>query len=161
MDIQYGEGRCRALLHLLFPEMNPTETFHIDHLHPKSGFEKKALRSYEFLQENDELMAFYVNPGHWNSIANLHLLNDSQNMSKKDKPLSIWLGYEGVTLSKQILLVNENTSLEFDQFQSFYEQRRAALKTRLKSRVFMTEGLLMVDVEDGIDEEVVEEELLI
>lgn len=158
LDIQYGEGRCRALLHLLFPEMNPTETFHIDHLHAKSGFEKKALRNHDFLQEDKELMAFYAKEGHWNSMANLHLLNDSQNISKKDKLLSRWIGSEGVTITKQSLLIGDQVSLEFDKFQSFYEQRRAALKDRLQSRVFMTEGSLMVDAEDSLDEEVVDEE---
>ena len=161
LDIQYGEGRCRALLHLLFPEMNPTETFHIDHLHAKSCFEKKALRNHAFLKQNEDLMAFYVDPRHWNSIANLHLLNDSQNISKKDKPLSKWIDSEGVTITKQSLLIGEEVSLEFDQFQSFYEQRRAALKNRLQSRVFMTEGSLMVDVKDSLDEEVVEEEVAV
>jgi len=158
LDIQHGEGRCRALLHLLFPEMNPTETFHIDHLHAKSGFEKKALREHEFLKHNDALMTFYTESGHWNSIANLHLLNDSQNISKKDKPLSSWVGGEGVTVTKQSLLIDDDISLEFDQFQCFYKQRRAALKSRLQSRVFMTEGLAIAEVEDDLDEEVVEEE---
>lgn len=43
LNIRYGEGRCRALLHLLFPEMNPTEVFHIDHLHPRNHFSNKYL----------------------------------------------------------------------------------------------------------------------
>lgn len=42
LNTQYGEGRCRALLHLLYPEMNVTEIYHIDHLHPKAAFDKKV-----------------------------------------------------------------------------------------------------------------------
>ena len=157
LDIQHGEGRCRALLHLLFPEMNPTETFHIDHLHPKSAFEKKALKRHEFLKRNDELMAFYFETGHWNSMANLHLLNDSQNISKNARPLAEWIGSSGVTVTKHHLLLNNAVSLGFEEFKAFYEQRRAALKERLMSRVYMTEALTASVVADDSDGEVVEE----
>lgn len=157
LDIQYGEGRCRALLHLLFPEMNPTETFHIDHLHPKSAFEKSALKAHEFLVGNDELVAFYVEAGHWNSMANLHLLNDSQNISKKAKRLTEWVGSSGVTVTKSHLLLGDAVSLNFEDFKPFYEQRRAALKERLMDRVYMTEALATVVMDDDLDEEVVEE----
>ena len=88
LNIQHGEGRCRALLHLLFPEMKSTEVFHIDHLHPRSAFEEKALKSNNFLQSDEALLGFFSDAGHWNSMANLHLLNDSQNLSKNDRPLS-------------------------------------------------------------------------
>lgn len=159
LDIQHGEGRCRALLHLLFPEMNPTETFHIDHLHPKSAFEKKPLKAHDFLEDNDELMGFYVEAAHWNSMANLHLLNDSQNISKSNKPLAKWIGSSGVTVTKHHLLLGDTVSLEFEDFKPFYEQRRTALKERLISRVYMTETLASTAVEDDLDEEVVEEEV--
>ncbi len=42
LNIQHGEGRCRALLHLLFPEMNSTEIFHIDHCIPVVLLKKGA-----------------------------------------------------------------------------------------------------------------------
>jgi hypothetical protein len=45
LNIQYGEARCRAVLHLLFPELKATEIFHIDHLHPQTMFTKKYLQS--------------------------------------------------------------------------------------------------------------------
>ena len=160
LNIQYGEGRCRALLRLLFPEMNPTEIFHIDHLHAKSVFDKKSLKTHDFLNQDVKLMAFYADPGHWNSMANLHLLNDSQNLTKKAKPLSKWVGSEGVTVTQQSLLLNDSVSLEFEDFPEFYRQRHAALKARLKSRVFMTEALVdNTDAADDEDEEVVDEEV--
>ena len=158
LDIQYGEGRCRALLHLLYPEMNPTETFHIDHLHAKIFFEKKALKTHDFLQLDEELMEFYVDAKHWNTIANLHLLNDSQNISKSDKPLADWVACSDVTISKQSLLVDDAISLDFDQFKDFYNHRRNSLRLRLESRVFMTETLSAFGfVDEDPDEEVVEE----
>ena len=157
LDIQYGEGRCRALLHLIFPEMKQTEIFHIDHLHPKSAFDKKSLLTHDFLNQSEELMAFYANQSHWNGMANLHLLNDSQNLSKRAKPLAEWVDSE-VTVTRPSLLLGESVSLEFDQYREFYTQRRAELKEKLRERVFMTEVLPIDAIDDGLDEEVTEED---
>lgn len=157
LNIQHSEGRCRALLHLLFPEMNSTEIFHIDHLHPRSAFEKKSLKTMTFLQNDRELLEFYSNAIHWNSITNLHLLNDSQNMSKKDKPLELWLKDPNVCLKAQDLLVGD-VSLAFESFKQFYDRRRLNLKERLKSRVFMSTQLFPESkINEDSDEEVVEE----
>lgn len=159
LDTQYGEGRCRALLHLLFPEMNATEVFHIDHLHPKSAFEKSNLKKYEFLKNNQDLMAFYSDTKHWNSIANLHLLNDSQNLSKLDTPLIDWVNNKNTHVTSADLLV-DGVSLELDAFKNFYEKRRIALRDRLISRVFITTSLSEAVIPDDTDEEVVEELIL-
>lgn len=158
LNIQYGEGRCRALLHLLFPEMDPSRVYHIDHLHPKSEFDGRKLKKNDFLSTNDELLCFYQSPDHWNSIANLHLLNDSQNTSKGDRKLSDWFNDPSVHVSRNDLLLSE-TSLAFGDFRDFYMTRRANVKERLMSRVFVAKSVLQgTSVEDS-DEEVVEEVL--
>lgn len=156
LDTQHGEGRCRALLHLLFPEMNVTEIFHIDHLHPKSAFEKRNLNQLEFLKNDQALMDFYSNNKYWNSIANLHLLNDSQNLSKGGQPLKTWLADPNIHLSIADLLLDK-CSLEFDAFKTFYEKRRESLKRKLISRVYMTSSLSDAVSSDDSDEEVVAE----
>lgn len=159
LEIQYGEGKCRALLHLLFPEMNVTEVFHIDHLHPISMFEKRHLNKQAFLKENVDLCAFFSDPKHWNSIPNLHLLNDSQNISKNNRPLKDWVTDTNVHLTAKDFLV-DSVSLDFEDFKNFYEQRRFALKERLRSRVFMSTALpVRLEPEDS-DEEVVEEQVI-
>jgi uncharacterized protein with ParB-like and HNH nuclease domain len=161
LDTQHGEGRCRTLLHLLFSEMNPTETFHIDHLHPKDAFTKNKLKALSYLLENTELMNFYADANKWNSISNLHLLNDSQNLSKNAKALNDWIGRPGVSVTKESLLLNDDISLLFSDFKRFYEQRRESLMQRLRSRVFMAEALTIASIEDYLDEEVVEEEVIV
>jgi hypothetical protein len=160
LNIQHGEGRCRALLHLLFPEMNATEVFHIDHLHPKSSFEKKGLKKLTHLQENEELFRFYSDPKHWNAVPNLHLLNDSQNISKNARPLKEWIEDKNIHISAKDLLV-EGAGLDFTDFKLFYEQRRLALKNRLKNRVFMSDASLQSAMAlDDSDEEVVDEPIV-
>ncbi len=132
--------------------MVSTQTFHIDHLHPRSAFEKKMFKSYNFLQSNETLHGFFSDSKHWNSIANLHLLNGSPNQSKSDRPLAEWLNDNNVNLRAQDLLVEE-VSLDFETFKEFYEKRRANLKERLKSRVFMSAQLsLQPKAEDSDDE---------
>nr|WP_273423641.1 DUF262 domain-containing protein [Halomonas sp.] len=155
LETQHGEGRCRALLHLLFPEMNVSEVFHIAHLHPRAAFDKKLLNKASFLQDDEHLMAFYRNPVHWNAIPNLHLLNHSQNLAKKDRPLKEWLSDQNVHLTPSDLLI-ENVDLEFISFKAFYLARREALKQRLISRVYMSAPLAAESVADSEDEELEE-----
>lgn len=159
LEIQHGEGKCRALLHLLFPEMNPTEVFHIDHLHPKTFFERRQLNKQSFLKTDAELMTFYNDAKHWNAIPNLHLLNHSQNVSKNDRPLKDWLAEKNVHLTAKDLLV-EGVELDYANFKHFFERRRLALKDRLMSRVFMSSALPVALAQGDSDEEVVEESIL-
>lgn len=156
LNIEHGEGRCRALLHLLFPEMNATEIFHIDHLHPSSHFEMKKLTKLEFLIDDADQLAFYSASQHWNTIANLHLLNDSQNMNKKAKPLQEWLNDPNTHLTSESLLVKD-VDLSFQNFPEFFAKRRAALKQKLIHRVFVASVISPEPANDDLDDEVVED----
>lgn len=137
LNIRYGEGRCRALLHLLFPEMNPTEVFHIDHLHPRNHFSKKYLERLDYVANSPENLSFYESPEHWDTIPNLHLLNHSQNISKQDTSLKQWLSHSSNNYTPSMLLVSDD-NIEFSRFPEFYNERRNALKQRLLNRVFLT-----------------------
>ncbi|MER4391862.1 hypothetical protein J8981_27665, partial [Klebsiella pneumoniae] len=137
LNIRYGEGRCRVLLHLLFPEMNPTEVFHIDHLHPRNHFSNKYLEKLDYIANSPEKLSFYENPEHWDTIPNLHLLNHSQNTSKQDTSLKQWLSHSSNNYTPSMLLVSDE-NIEFSRFQEFYNERRNALKQRLLNRVFLT-----------------------
>jgi hypothetical protein len=158
LNTQHGEGRCRALLHLLFPEMDPSRIYHIDHLHPKSEFDGRRLNRHDFLTANKDLLNFYKDPAHWNSIANLHLLNDSQNTSKWSRELNDWFNDSSVHISRSDLLVGE-VSLTFESFRDFYLTRRQNLKERLRARVFVATSALETTPQEDFDEEVVEETL--
>ena len=101
-------------------------------------------------------MNFYADNKNWNSIANLHLLNDSQNLSKKDKPLMTWVTNEKINISA--LTIVPDISLEFSAFKEFYDMRRSELKRKLTGRVFMTSNPLLADIKiDEDDEEVIED----
>ncbi|MFD2438601.1 hypothetical protein [Modicisalibacter luteus] len=135
--------------------MNVSEIFHIDHLHPRAAFDKKMLKRASLLTDDEQLMEFYRDPVHWNAIPNLHLLNHSQNLSKKDRPLKEWLSDPNVHLTPRDLLI-ENADLEFTSFKAFYLARREALKQRLISRVYMSAPLSAESVADSEDEDLQE-----
>ncbi|MNN73902.1 hypothetical protein D3C81_1900590 [compost metagenome] len=139
------------MLSLLFPEINENLQLDIDHLHPKSAFDKGALVQQAFLKEDDELRAFYQSPINWNSIANLHLLNASQNRSKKDMSLIEWMAEKHTGFKPADLLLDDSDNLHFADFQSFCEKRRQALLQRLRRNVAMS-GALSVEVLDEEEE---------
>ena len=153
LDIQYGDPRCRSVLSLLFPETNENQSLDIDHLHPGGAFAPSLLKKEAFLLENAELMEFYRDPRNWNSIQNLHLLNASQNRSKKDLTLAQWMagGQSGFRMPD--LLLDEDDSPSFKDFQAFCKKRRAGLLSRLRARVMMSEALMEVDALSDDDEE--------
>ena len=164
LNIQYGETRCRAVLHLLFPELKATEIFHIDHLHPQKLFTKKNITKVEDF--TDEQKVFYMNANHWNSISNLHLLNDSLNLSKSDQSLEDWIKNNNSGFTNKDLLIDDSISLSFTCFEDFYKARRQALKQRFVERVYIQDDqqeIKSVDlVRDNFDDlEVDDDDLLI
>lgn len=155
LDIQYEDSRCRSVLSLLFPEINENLQLDIDHLHPSSAFAKGALAKQDFLQKDPELLASYQSPINWNSIANLHLLNASQNRSKKDLSLVEWMAEKHTGFKAADLLLNDDDSLHFSDFQAFCEKRREVLMQRLRRNVVIS-GVLSGSEEMLNDEEEIE-----
>lgn len=121
LDIQYGSNQCASLLHIIFPELGTINAvdYDIDHLHPKSAFDKKQLKKYDFLLENEDLMSFFENKQHWNSIPNLYLLKSKPNKSKNDTPLKQWVEENNIKYSD--LFIDENMGLDIEDFKYFYE----------------------------------------
>lgn len=131
LNLEYGDKRCKPLLHLIFIEKDPNVSFEIDHVHPKNSFSDKNLIGYDFLKENEELLNFYRDKKHWNSLANLQLLDKYQNSSKGDKPLKKWIEEESHSLSEEYIDID----LSFEKFPEFYSKRREKLKERLKKKI--------------------------
>lgn len=130
LTIQKDDSSCYPILALLYSHLNfETQTFHKDHLHPASYFLKLKRSSFE----NDDDYKFYKDPGNWNSICNLQLLNSSLNESKQDMPLSQWIAEKSIDLDNQ--LIPKNVSLDISDFRDFVSKRRAYLKQRLKETI--------------------------
>ncbi|PUD04085.1 nuclease, EndA/NucM family protein [Helicobacter pylori] len=114
------------ILQILYPNLNyKTTTFHIDHIYPKSKFNK----------ENEKLdKDFY---GWKDYLFNLQLLEGQENSAKKDKNPEIWLKEEykderAIEEYKKRNYIDPNLKLEWENIKEFREKREEAIIKKLK-----------------------------
>ncbi|WRF00821.1 DUF262 domain-containing protein [Helicobacter pylori] len=114
------------ILQILYPKLNyKTTTFHIDHIYPKSKFNKK----------NEKLnQDFY---GWRDYLFNLQLLEGQENSAKKDKDPESWLKEEckseqAIKEYKEKNYIDPNLKLEWENIKEFREKREEAIITKLK-----------------------------
>ncbi|WQZ72664.1 DUF262 domain-containing protein [Helicobacter pylori] len=124
---QYGNARVFPILQILYPNLNyKTTTFHIDHIYPKSKFNKK----------NEKLnQDFY---GWRDYLFNLQLLEGAENIAKKDKDPEVWLKEEckdnqqAIEEYKKRNYIDPNLKLEWENIKDFREKREEAIIEKLK-----------------------------
>jgi uncharacterized protein with ParB-like and HNH nuclease domain len=131
LELQYGKAKTYSALSLLYPGLNTSFKYHQDHLHPHAFFKKKSLRKQGF---DEETIDAYLSQ--CNGLANLQLLQATQNIEKRDKYLENWVK-ETYSLDqdrKAFLLQNHigsDQSLAFEHFLEFMAVRRKNIKARL------------------------------
>ncbi|GHR21845.1 hypothetical protein VN0448_11480 [Helicobacter pylori] len=127
-DIIYSSSDARVfpILQILYPNLNyKTTTFHIDHIYPKSKFNK----------ENEKLdKEFYVCGNH---LYNLQLLEGQENRAKKDKDPEVWLKEEyknekAIEEYKKRNYIDPTLKLEWENIKEFRKKREEAIIKRLK-----------------------------
>ncbi len=123
---QYGDSQVFPILQILYPNLNyKTNTFHIDHIYPKSKFNKK----------NEKLnQDFYKCENH---LYNLQLLEGAENIAKKDKDPEVWLKEEykderAIEEYKKRNYIDPNLKLEWENIKEFRETREEAIIKTLK-----------------------------
>ncbi|PDX54220.1 nuclease, EndA/NucM family protein [Helicobacter pylori] len=114
------------ILQILYPNLNyKTNTFHIDHIYPKSKFNKK----------NEKLnQDFYKCENH---LYNLQLLEGAENQAKKDKDPEVWLKEEykderAIEEYKKRNYIDPTLKLEWENIKEFREKREEAIIKTLK-----------------------------
>ncbi|OOQ27730.1 DUF262 domain-containing protein [Helicobacter pylori] len=114
------------ILQILYPNLNyKTNTFHIDHIYPKSKFNKK----------NEKLnQDFYECENH---LFNLQLLEGAENSAKKDKDPEVWLKEEyknqqAIEEYKRKNYIDPTLELEWENIKEFREKREEAIIEKLK-----------------------------
>lgn len=130
-DMQYSNGLTFALLSMLFPFIDLRNQFHIDHIFPKSRFNRRQLRDTgvpddkieDFIQRKDML-------------ANLQLLQGAENIEKSAKMPAEWLCQQFPDPTdrqayKDLHLLGE-VPKEMTEFDSFYDARRERLKENIR-----------------------------
>ncbi|MGL2648782.1 DUF262 domain-containing protein [Helicobacter pylori] len=115
------------ILQILYPNLNyKTTTFHIDHIYPKSKFNKKNKKlNQDFYGWKDYLF-------------NLQLLEGAENIAKKDKDPEVWLKEEykdnqqAIEEYKRKNYIDPTLKLEWENIKEFREKREEAIIKRLK-----------------------------
>lgn len=124
---QYGDSQVFPILQILYPNLNyKTNTFHIDHIYPKSKFNKKNEKlNQDFYKCRDYLF-------------NLQLLEGAENIAKKDKDPEVYLKEEhkdnqqAIEKYKERNYIDPTLKLEWENIKEFREKREEAIITKLK-----------------------------
>lgn len=131
LKTQKDDASCFSILALLMPDLDYTRALEKDHLHPAASFSQNRLSQCDFLKGRPDELEFFQNSENWNSIFNLHLLDESRNKSKQDRRLIDWLK-EQKGLSHDALLIPDGTPLDFSSFRTFCEARASRLSNIFK-----------------------------
>ncbi len=128
-DSYCGSEDASFVLSLFYPDLDYyNQNFHIDHTHPKSDFLNHDRMESTFTEQQIANI-----DDKWNKVANLQLLNSEMNTSKLDKELKAWV--EEKHIDKSFLFVDDSISLEFENFEAYYENRQKNMKKKLKELI--------------------------
>ena len=127
--LEYGyQGRYTNLvLSLLYPDRDWKDAvFHEDHLFPESEFQLRALKKRGY---DEAKIKAYMSK--YNTLANLQLLTDSENLSKNATPFGKWIQTRDGAFRKRHL-IPDLSNFGFDYFEEFSNARRTLIVTSLK-----------------------------
>lgn len=129
---KYGQGFTFSILSLLYPNLDFSNNFHVDHIFPKSKFNRPNLRK---LKLSDEAIAKFQD--NVNYIANLQLLKAIPNIEKLDKDIDKWITETYPTPAKKKTYLEEHhipdIDLKLENFMTFVQEREKLITAQLKS----------------------------
>lgn len=133
VNAEKGSRVAGEVLYYLSSEWyNRTYKYEQDHLHPDSRFGKAKPVSV-----SSESWRKWI--AMRNRLPNLHLLEGSSNGSKNDMSLVEYYNEKNESQKAEFLkqaLIPENCSLEFEDFEEFYNKRKELLITKIKELLF-------------------------
>lgn len=124
---QYQGRYTYLVLSLLYPDRDwKNAVFHEDHIFPQSEFQVRKLRKRGY--DESKVQAYM---DRFNTLCNLELLTDTENMSKSATPFDEWLTSRDADFRKRHL-IPELDSYTFDDFIEFTEARTQLITDALK-----------------------------
>lgn len=129
LDYGYTDTNIFSILQLLYPNLDYRNNFHIDHIFPKSKFNKKYLDTFGLKMENVYKC---------NYLGNLQLLEGAQNIQKSDMEFLEWIKNQNFSQDQEKdyyrkNYIPENINLNFENFNEFIEERDKLLFQNLKT----------------------------
>lgn len=131
LSIEYGGPLAYSALSLIYPGLNQSFRYHIDHIHPQKFFTRAKLSAQGIdPAQVDEYL------GRYSQLPNLQFLQASINVEKNGKHLSDWLkgSYPSEDDRNQYgrqHLLPFGVSTQFEDFPAFFEARKKLMKEQL------------------------------
>jgi len=112
------------VLALLYPTLDYRNTFHVDHIHPRSQFTKARLAKRGITGEDAWFFMENVD-----ALPNLQLLEGIPNQEKSDSDFDAWLRETYKTKATRDAFTDRNyipddVDLELDNFREFFDERK-------------------------------------
>lgn len=124
LSIQKDDKYAFSILSLLYPHLDyKNNDFHKDHIHPENKYSKLS-------KLDKENYGWEV----YNSIYNLQLLDQNENMSKKDMDLEEWVSSKTQKRTRKQFLeqhIIPDVDLSIKNFSEFFEERKKLLINKL------------------------------
>ena len=127
LDYKYHERYTILVLALLYPDRDWKDAvFHEDHIFPKSEFKESLLkkRGYDGNTIKQYMSSF-------NTLQNLQLLTDSENLAKNATPFDEWLKTRDVEFRSRHL-IPDLPDYSIDYFEEFSKARTELIVEALK-----------------------------
>jgi hypothetical protein len=126
----YSTKYSYLILSLLYPDRDwKGKKFHEDHIFPKSEFTTAKLKQRGFDAKKIEEYQ-----KHYNSISNLQLLTDSENLEKNAEEFATWFASRDANF-KDRNTIPSITTYNFDNFLEFVTERKILLVKKIKAFV--------------------------
>ena len=110
MFLRYGKEHTFVVLSLLYPTLDYRNKFHIDHIFPRSWFDKKVLKKKGIGADNiDDYMA------NRDFLGNLQLLEGVPNEEKSDTDFATWLNSNYKGEEKKEFMLTEWNPIDYTQ----------------------------------------------
>lgn len=150
-DLEFGDPRVFPLLALLYPGIDTTRQFHVDHIFPRSRFTRSQLKK---VGVSEEALDDYIRDA--NRIPNLQLIAGLVNIAKQDALPSKWLEshFPESAQREQWPLTNDASGLpeQLSGFGGFFAARRSRLRARLEQLLGVERAATPETVSAGVDE---------
>lgn len=128
LSINYSTKYSYLILSLLYPDRDWKDNrYHEDHIFPKSEFSTARLRRRGY---DEEKMGIYWK--YYNSILNLQLLTDSENLEKNSSDFQDWFLSRDNNFKDRHKIPTID-SYDFDNFIEFITARKKLLEGQLKA----------------------------
>lgn len=130
-----GKGAYSFMvLSLLYPHLKLNQIeFHQDHIHPSAKFDYDHMKEIGLIEAKDGQPTWNDVYYKKDKLPNLQLLEGAENESKNATPFVDWFNSTVPNKDHYKLehYIPKDTSLEFRDFENFYEKRKALLKSKL------------------------------